>query len=38
MCGQEGCPLLVDTGTYLNFVPTEWFRKAFPQSLFNLNE
>ncbi len=36
MCGTDGCKLLVDTGTYLNFVPTQWFQQAFPEALFTI--
>lgn len=38
MCGKTGCNLLVDTGTYLNFVPEQWFIQAFPEALFSIQE
>lgn len=38
MCSHSGCHLLIDTGTYLNYVPKNWFQKAFPKTLFNLDE
>ena len=28
-CGKEGCELLIDTGTYLTYVPREMYKVSF---------
>lgn len=28
-CGKEGCELLIDTGTYLTYVPREMYKHFF---------
>ena len=30
--------MLVDTGTYLNYVPNAWFTNYFPKNLFSLDQ
>lgn len=37
-CGDKGCKLLIDTGTYLNYVPSEWFDKFFPKDIFKIDD
>lgn len=32
---SNGCKLLVDTGTYLNYIPTRWFTQFMPKSTFD---